>query len=113
MGFFFNIVNDPTINIYIQVFFLYKFFKCIYFHFSQLDLRSGIARLHDNFIFNFLKKMSNCFPAGIPGWFSGLAPAFGPGHDPGVLGRSPASGSLHGACFSLCCVSASLSVSHE
>ena len=23
---------------------------------------------------------------GIPGWLSGLVPAFGPGHDPGVLG---------------------------
>ena len=31
---------------------------------------------------------------GIPGWLSGLAPAFGPGHDPGVLGSIPASGSL-------------------
>ena len=37
--------------------------------------------------------------------------AFSPGCDPGVLGSSPASGSLHGACFSLCCVSASLSLS--
>ena len=27
---------------------------------------------------------------------------FSPGHDLGVLGLSPASGSLHGACFSLC-----------
>ena len=45
---------------------------------------------------------------GIPGWLSGLVPAFGPGHDPGVPGSSPASGSLHGACFCLClcvCVS--------
>ena len=39
---------------------------------------------------------------GIPGWLSALAPAFGPGHDPEVLGSSPASRSLHGACFSLC-----------
>ena len=32
----------------------------------------------------------------IPGWLSGLAPAFGPGCDPGVRvpGSSPASGSL-------------------
>ena len=28
---------------------------------------------------------------GIPGWLSGLAPAFGPGHDPGVPGSSPTS----------------------
>ena len=34
---------------------------------------------------------------GIPGWLSGLEPAFGPGHDPGVPGSSPVSGSLHGA----------------
>ena len=26
---------------------------------------------------------------GIPGWLSGLAPAFGPGHDPGVPELSP------------------------
>ena len=52
----------------------------------------------------------------IPGWLSGLAPAFGPGQDPGVPGLSPVSGSLHGACFSLClclCLSLSLCVSHE
>uniref|UniRef100_A0A8C0NV03 Membrane palmitoylated protein 4 n=1 Tax=Canis lupus familiaris TaxID=9615 RepID=A0A8C0NV03_CANLF len=29
---------------------------------------------------------------GIPGWLGGLAPAFGPGHDPGVPGSSPMSG---------------------
>ena len=29
--------------------------------------------------------IKNSFP-GIPGWLSGLAPAFGPGHDPGALG---------------------------
>ncbi|CAD7676900.1 unnamed protein product [Nyctereutes procyonoides] len=48
---------------------------------------------------------------GIPGWLSGLAPAFYPGCDPGDLGLSPMSGSLHGACFSLClCLCLSLSV---
>ena len=30
---------------------------------------------------------------GIPGWRSGLAPAFGPGRDPGDPGLSPTSGS--------------------
>ena len=30
---------------------------------------------------------------GIPGWRSGLAPAFGPGRDPGDLGSNPTSGS--------------------
>ena len=48
---------------------------------------------------------------GIPGWPSGLVPAFGPGRDPGDLGLNPTSGSLHGACFSLClCLCLSLSV---
>ena len=41
------------------------------------------------------------FKFGMPGWLSGLVPAFCPGHDPGVPGSSPTSGSLHGACFSL------------
>ena len=51
---------------------------------------------------------------GIPGWLSGLVPAFGPGHDPGVLGSSPASGSLHGACFSVClCLCLSLSLIYK
>ena len=31
--------------------------------------------------------------------------AFGSGRGPRILGSSPTSGSLHGACFSLCCVS--------
>ena len=38
---------------------------------------------------------------GDPWGLSSLAPAFGPGCDPGVPGSSPALGSLHGACFSL------------
>ena len=54
---------------------------------------------------------------GIPGWLRGLAPAFSPGCDPGDPGLSPATGSLHGACLSPVCVSASLAlslcVSHE
>ena len=49
---------------------------------------------------------------GIPGWRSGLVPAFGPGRDPGDPGSNPTSGSLHGACFSLClCLCPSLSLS--
>ena len=31
--------------------------------------------------------------AGIPGWRSGLVPAFGPGRDPGDSGSNPTSGS--------------------
>ena len=51
---------------------------------------------------------------GAPGWLSGWVPAFGSGHDPGILGSSPASGSFYGACFSLClCLRLSLWVSHE
>ena len=39
---------------------------------------------------------------------------FGSGHDPGDPGSSPASGFLHGACFSLClCLCPSVCVSHE
>ena len=37
-------------------------------------------------------KLSD-FSKGIPGWRSGLAPAFGPGRDPGNLGSNPTSGS--------------------
>uniref|UniRef100_A0A8I3PVD7 Leucine, glutamate and lysine rich 1 n=2 Tax=Canis lupus familiaris TaxID=9615 RepID=A0A8I3PVD7_CANLF len=49
---------------------------------------------------------------GTPGWLSGRASAFRPGHGPGVLGSSPALGSLHGACFSFClCLCFSLCVS--
>ena len=47
---------------------------------------------------------------GTPGWLSGLAPAFGPGRDPGVPGSRPASGSPHGASSSSACVSAALCV---
>ena len=49
---------------------------------------------------------------GIPGWHRGLAPAFGPGRDPGDPGSNPASGSwcMEPASPSAC-VSASLSLS--
>ena len=35
----------------------------------------------------------NNLTRGIPGWRSGLAPAFGPGSDPGDPGSNPTSGS--------------------
>ena len=62
--------------------------------------------------FERIKKIIKYLQWGrIPGWLSGLAPAFGPGRDPGVLGLSPTSDSLHGACSSLClCLSLSLCV---
>ena len=49
---------------------------------------------------------------GIPGWRNGLAPAFGPGRDPGDPGSNPTSGSrcMEPASPSAC-VSASLSLS--
>ena len=46
---------------------------------------------------------------GIPGWRSGLAPAFGPGCDPGDPGSNPTSGSR---CMEPASPSASLSLSH-
>ena len=50
----------------------------------------------------------------MPGWLSGWTSAFGSGLDPMVLGSSPTSGSLHGACFSFCLhLYLSLHVSHE
>ena len=55
---------------------------------------------------------SNTFSQGIPGWLSGLVPAFGSGRDPGDPGSSPTLGSLRGACFPLClCLCLFLSVS--
>ena len=48
---------------------------------------------------------------GVTQWFSS---AFSPGPDPGDPGLCPTSGSLQGACFSLClclCLSLSLSLS--
>ena len=36
---------------------------------------------------------------GIPGWLSGLVPAFGPGCDPGDQGSSPTSSSLQESLF--------------
>ncbi|CAD7690325.1 unnamed protein product [Nyctereutes procyonoides] len=49
---------------------------------------------------------------GMPGWLNGWVSAFSSGHDPGVLGSSPALGSLHGARFSLClCLYLSLCLS--
>ena len=49
--------------------------------------------------------------SGIPGWRSGLAPAFGPGCDPGDPGSNPTSGSrCMGPASPSGCVSASLSL---
>ena len=57
-------------------------------------------------------KSIRTWHVGIPGWRSGLAPAFGPGRDPGDPGSNPTSGSrcMEPASPSAC-VSASLSLS--
>ena len=50
---------------------------------------------------------------GIPGWLSGLAPAFGSGCHPGVPGSSPMLGSLHGSLLLHLPMSLLLSLFHE
>ena len=64
------------------------------------------------FNYNNKKLSVNTVIWGIPGWRSGLAPAFGPGRDPGDEGSNPTSGSrcMEPASPSAC-VSASLSLS--
>ena len=59
---------------------------------------------------NFVNHLRNR-KRGIPGWRSGLAPAFGPGRDPGDPGSNLTSGSrcMEPASPSAC-VSASLSL---
>ena len=50
---------------------------------------------------------------GIPGWLSGLVPAFGPGRSWRPRIESHVRLPVHGACFSLClclCLSLSLCV---
>ena len=49
-------------------------------------------------IYELIYKVLKENPAtGIPGWRSGLAPAFGPGRDPEDPGSNPTSGSLQEA----------------
>ena len=51
---------------------------------------------------------------GMSGWLSSWPSAFSSGHDPGVPGPSPTSGSLQGACFSLrLCLCLSLCLSRK
>ena len=59
-------------------------------------------------VWRFLKVLK----ISIPGWRSSLAPAFGPGCDPGDPGLNPTSGSwCMEPAFPSACVSASLSLS--
>ena len=70
----------------------------IYFQFSNIEYNTQCS--------------SQVLSLGIPGWRSGLAPAFGPGRDSGDPGSNPTSGSrcMEPASPSAC-VSASLSLS--
>ena len=58
-----------------------------------------------------MRTVYECILRGIPGWRSGLAPAFGPGRDPGDPRSNPTSGSryMEPASPSVC-VSASFSL---
>ena len=49
-----------------------------------------------------LPRRQKVIVSGQLGGLGGGASASGPGRDPGVPGSSSASGSLHGACISLC-----------
>ena len=62
-------------------------------HTTQKDCISSTPSLQE-----MLKKAFQ----GTPGWLSCRASAFGSGHNPGVLGSSPASDSFWGASFCLC-----------
>ena len=66
----------------------------------------------DGFPGEFYQSLKKKPHRGIPGWRRGLAPAFGPGRDPGDPGSNPTSGSrcIEPASPSAC-VSASLSLS--
>ena len=67
-------------------------------------IRKSLKQLRKDF-----KVVRQGLKLGIPGWLSGLAPAFGPGCDPGVLKSSPASGSMEPVSPSVY-ISASLSL---
>ena len=75
-------------------------------HLSAFNCNAGNYSSRVRFLKDlFISLLKNC-NWGTPGWLSSWAYAFGSGRDPRVPGLSPTSGSLHGACFSLClCVS--------
>ena len=87
----------------VSLFYFYLFSKFIYLFLSNLCTPHG-AQTHNPEIKSHMLWM--------PGWLSGWVSALGSGRDPGVLGSSPTSGSLHGAYFSFClglCLSLCLS----
>ena len=72
---------------------------------SSLSMRRWHAKMYDP------EGLIKSTVTGIPGWRSGLAPAFGPGHNPGDPESSPARASCMEPASPSACVSASLSLS--
>ena len=92
---------------HIQFCLLKNIASIIFSSFSFSSLTDSFPSAFKHIISLMLKKSF----VGTPWWLSGWS-AFGSGCHPGVLGLSPASGSLQGACFSLClCLCPSLCVS--
>ena len=84
-----------------------RFFPCFNWHWNTVNSLEDKCQGNKCYALLILNAL-----AGIPGWRSGLAPAFGPGRDPGDPGSNPTSGSrcMEPASPSAC-VSASLSLS--
>ena len=81
--------------------------KLIYI--NRCDIQNDVSRNSGASVFENLLTRA----AQVAQWY-GIG--FGPEPDPGDLGLSPMSGSLRGACFSLClclCLSVCLCVSNE
>ena len=72
----------------------------------ELDSGDGYTTLWLPFSKNFFKKGT----FGIPGWRSGLAPAFGPGRDSGDPGSNPTPGMEPASPSAYVSASVSLSV---
>ena len=75
-----------------------------------MDFSHSLTERKNIQYFPMIKNISR-----IPGWHSGLAPAFGPGRDPGDPGSNPMSGSqcMEPASPLPVSLPLSLSVSHE
>ena len=87
---------DPNVHYFILFYIILFYFIIIFLMYT---------------ILNWNRTFTNI---GAPGWLSGWASPFGSGHNSGVWGLSPTSGSLQGACFSLClCLYLTLCVFHE
>ena len=85
------------------------FFWVLLIWFGTAKTQSWTSSAIHEFSSWFVASKQSIWAARVAQRFSS---AFSPGPDPGDLGSSPTSGSLHGACFSLClCLCLSLSVS--